>query len=157
MELGKAAGAFVEEDTSFEGRTGNSDLESISTGTGKSGLTSEVAHELQNLQPQQAMGPREAGQENKSFSSEAWNTEIPPANLKSVPALEWVLPTGLQLPGPALPSRYLCATEQLHFPPSKISYSHGSPFKLHLICSYSVEELSLTRDQGLIKSQLKTV
>lgn len=57
MELEKAAGAFVEEDASFEGKTGNPGLESTNTGTGKSGLTSEVAHELLSPQPQQTMGP----------------------------------------------------------------------------------------------------
>lgn len=46
MELEKAAGVLVEEDASFEGRTGNPDLESTNTGTGKSELTSEAAHEL---------------------------------------------------------------------------------------------------------------
>lgn len=68
--LEKAAGLFVEEDASFEGRSGNSVLEGANTCTGESGLTSEVAHELLSPQPQQAMGPLEAGQESKSFSSE---------------------------------------------------------------------------------------
>lgn len=147
---------LVEEDASFERRTGNSDLENTNTGTGKSGLTSEVAHELLSPEPQQAMGPQETGQENKSFSSEAWNSEISPMNPKSVPAPAWVLPTGLQLPGAALPSRYLCATEQLHFPPSKISYNHGSPFmQLRPICSYSVEELSLNQSTKADKISVK--
>lgn len=122
----------------------------------KSGLTSEAAHELLSPQPQQAMGQWEAGQEDKSFSSEAWNTEIPSVNPKSVPAQAWVLPAELQLPGPALPSRYLCATEQLHFPPRKISYGHGSPFiPLCSICSYSVEELSLNQRPRADKISVK--
>lgn len=52
--LEKAAGAFVEEDGSFEGRSGNPVLEGANTRTGKSGLTSEIAHELLSPQPQQA-------------------------------------------------------------------------------------------------------
>lgn len=38
----KAAGAFVEEDASFEGRTGNPDLESTNTGIGLVNLGSQV-------------------------------------------------------------------------------------------------------------------
>ena len=52
--LEKAAVAVVEEDASFEGRSGNPVLETANTHTGKSGLTSEVAHELLSPQPQQA-------------------------------------------------------------------------------------------------------
>lgn len=42
MELEKAAGAFVEKDASFEGRTGNPDLESTNTGTDLINLGSQV-------------------------------------------------------------------------------------------------------------------
>lgn len=91
--LENAAGAFVEEDASFEGRSGNPILEGANTHADKSRLTGEVAHGVLIPQPQQAMGLLEAGQESQSFSSESWNTEIPAASPKSEPAPARVLPT----------------------------------------------------------------
>jgi len=96
--LEKAAGAFAEEDASFEGRSGNPVLEGANTCMGKSGLSSKVAHELLSPQSQQAVGPLEAGQKSKSFSKETWNTEIPAASPKSESAPVWVLTTELPTP-----------------------------------------------------------
>lgn len=93
--LEKAAGAFVEENASYEERSGNPVPEGANTHTGKSRLTSEVTRELLSPQPQQATGPLEADLESKSFSSETWNTEIPAASPKSEPAPAQVLPTEL--------------------------------------------------------------
>lgn len=83
--------------------------------TSKSRLTSEVGHELLSPQPQQAMGPLAAGRESRSFSSETWNTEIPAASPRSEPVPAWSRQQSYQLPAPALPGRYLCATESFIF------------------------------------------
>lgn len=93
---------------------------------GKTRLTSEVAHELLSPQPQQAMALLEAGQENRRFSCETWNTEIPAASLKPEPAAAQVLPSEPRTPAPALPGRGLRVTKQLHFSPCKNPRSNSS-------------------------------